>query len=286
MTDIDGFTISGFGDEIAEDPDEQLTVLGRLGIRHLDLRRAWDTGVLDLDDADIQNLRGLLQKHGAQVSTIASPIGKTEIDEDAAFEVGRLETAIELAQAFETPYIRIFSFYLTNVNHERSRDEVMRRLSQFAQRAEQAGVTLLLENESLLWGDTPERCREILDTVSSARLRVSFDTGNYAALGIPPCDVAYPLVKPYLVHMQIKDIRTAQHEHTVAGTGDGQIPEILAALKRDDYRGFLALEPHLTIAGKAGGFSGAERFGQAAAALQGLLANLGRADGQGSETTT
>lgn len=276
MTDNHQFTISGFGDEIAEDPDEQLAILGRLGIRHLDLRRAWDKAVLDLDDADVQNLRGLLRKHNAQVSTIASPIGKSEIDEDAAFEVGRLETAIRLANAFETPYIRIFSYYLTNSNHERSRDEVMRRLAQLAQRAEQAGVILLLENEGLLWGDTPERCREIMDTVSSPSLRVSFDTGNYAALGTPPYDVAYPLVKPYLVHMQIKDIRVAQHEHTVAGAGDGQIPEILAALKRDGYRGYLALEPHLMIAGKAGGFSGEELFGQAARALQGLLASQTR----------
>jgi len=281
MTADDQFTISGFGDEIASDPDEQLAVMGRLGIRYLDLRRAWDKGVLDLTEADVRKLQDVLAKHGARISTIASPIGKTEIDQDGAFEVGRLETAIKLAKAFETPYIRLFSFYHTNVDHEHSRDEVMRRLSTFAKMAEQADVTLLLENEQLLWGDTPERCREIMDTVASPKLRVSFDTGNYAMIGVPAYDVAYPLVKPYLIHMQIKDVRTAHRDHTVAGNGDGQIPQILAALKRDGYRGFLALEPHLKIASQASGFSGENLFQQAAEALRGLLANLDAAADQG-----
>ena len=36
------FTLSAFGDEIAEDVDEQLAVLNDLGIRYLELRSAWE----------------------------------------------------------------------------------------------------------------------------------------------------------------------------------------------------------------------------------------------------
>jgi sugar phosphate isomerase/epimerase len=274
MTVTDRFVISGFGDEIATGPDEQLAVLGRLGIRHLDLRRAWGRGVLDLDNADVRSLQGLLQKHGARVSTIASPIGKSEIDQDAAYERERLDVALRLAETFETPYIRIFSFYHANLDHAACRDEVLRRLGGFAKRAEQAGATLLLENEGDLWGDTPECCRDLIETIGSPALKLSLDTGNFAVLGVRPYDDAYPLLKQHIVHVQIKDARTRDRVITVAGEGDGQIPELLAALQRDGYRGYLSLEPHLMEAGKASGFSGSELFGRAAEALKGLVAAL------------
>ena len=141
--------------------------------------------------------------------------------------------------------------------------------------AERAGVTLLLENEGDLWGDTPERCRDLLATVNSAALRLTLDTGNFASLGVDSYDTAYGMLKPWLSHIQIKDVRRGEPRQVVpAGEGDGQIPEVLAAALRDGYQGYLSLEPHLAIAGKAGGFSGADLFGTAADALKSILADL------------
>lgn len=273
------FTISGFGDEIDADPTIQLRVLAELGIRHLDLRGAWGRNVLDFDQDDVARLRACLADAGARVSTIASPIGKSEIREPAAFEEGRLETAIRLADAFETRLIRVFSFYHAGLDHAACRDEVLARLTRLAERAARAGVTLLLENEGGLWGDRPERCREIFETVAAPSLRFTLDTGNFAALGVRSYDQAYPLLRPWLAHIQVKDVRTATGEVVLAGAGDGQLPELLAAAQRDGYQGFLALEPHLALAGRAGGFSGPERFAEAAHALQALLGRL-PADGQ------
>jgi 3-dehydroshikimate dehydratase len=59
-----------------------------------------------------------------------------------------------------------------------------------------------------------------------------------------------------------------------AGAGDGEIGGLLAALAARGYRGFLTLEPHLAIAGPAGGFSGVEGMHTAVRALRALLANL------------
>jgi hypothetical protein len=50
---------------------------------------------------------------------------------------------------------------------------------------------------------------------------------------------------------------------------------VLAAARRAGYQGYLSLEPHLAIAGRAGGFSGADLFRTAADALRGILADLG-----------
>jgi hypothetical protein len=42
-------------------------------------------------------------------------------------------------------------------------------------------------------------------------------------------------------------------------------------LRDDGFDGFFSLEPHLALAGRAGGFSGAELFRTAHVALTGLL---------------
>ena len=275
------FVVSGFGDEISADPREQLAVLGSLGITHLDLRAAWERNVLDFTDDDVARLRSELASAGARVSMIAAPIGKSDIEREAAYEDGRLETAIRLADQFETPLIRVFSFYLPNTDRAKSRDEVIARLSRWAARAGQAGKTLLLENELNLWGERPEQCAELLEAIGSEHLRMTLDTGNFASIGVASHDVAYPLLRPWLVHCQIKDVRTADRAVVPAGEGDGQIPEVLAALVRDGYRGYLSLEPHLALAGKAGGFSGPELFGQAARALD-LLITQAEVDAPGA----
>jgi sugar phosphate isomerase/epimerase len=270
------FTISGFGDEIADDPARQLDVLASLDIRYLDLRGAWGRNVLEFDDDDIARLKTSLSERGSRVAMIASPIGKSQITEPASFENSRLDTAIRLADAFDTRLIRIFSFYHEGIPHADCRDEVIRRLGEWVRRAERAGATLLLENEGDLWGDTPERCRELLSSVDSPSLRLTLDTGNFASLGIASHDTAYGLLQPWLSHVQVKDVRRESRQVVPAGQGDGQIPEVLAAALRDGYHGFLSLEPHLAIAGRAGGFSGADLFATAAQALRAILADLER----------
>jgi sugar phosphate isomerase/epimerase len=268
------FTISGFGDEIADDPAEQLDVLAGLGIQHLDLRGAWGKNVLDFDADDVAQLTDVLAAKGARVAVIASPVGKSQIAQPADYERERLDTAIRLAETFGTPLIRMFSFYHEGLAHAECRSAVLDRLGTWARTAESAGITLLLENEGDLWGDTPERCRDLLQTIDSPALRLTLDTGNFASLGIASYDTAYPMLRPWLAHIQIKDVRREPHQVVPAGQGDGQIPQVLSAARRDGYAGYLSLEPHLAVAGKAGGFSGADLFGEAARALQAILADL------------
>ncbi len=270
--------VSGFGDEISADPTEQLSVLADLGIRHLDLRGAWDRNILDFSANDVANLKSALTAAGAQVALIASPVGKSQITESPEFEASRLQTAIRLADQFGTPLLRIFSFYHEGILHEACRDEVISRLAGWARTAEQAGVTLLLENEGGLWTDRPERCRDLLESVNSPFLRFTLDTGNFASLGVASADTAYPMLRPWISHIQIKDMVTATHAVVPAGQGDAQLPQVLAAALADGYSGYLSLEPHLAVAGKAGGFSGPDLFSEAARALQGILATLTAAE--------
>lgn len=88
------WTLSGFGDEIDPDPVVQLGVLQALGARHIEVRSAWDTNVLDLDADQLDRLSTLLNERGMVVSAVASPIGKVDVSAPVGAEVARLATAL------------------------------------------------------------------------------------------------------------------------------------------------------------------------------------------------
>ena len=265
------FELTGFGDEISPELTEQLDILSTEGVRYLELRGIWGKNVLDLDEADVQLAREHLHSRGMAVSAIASPIGKVPVDADFEEHLSRFQRALEMARAFATRYIRVFSFYPPKGEEERHRDEVVRRLSTMARRAEDAGIILLHENDEELFGETPEHGLEIMKAVASPALRTAFDPGNYVQIGLKPFDQAYPLLADYVEYVHIKDAVLSDGTMRLAGNGDGQIPELLAALKARGYRGFLSLEPHLSADGKMSGFSGPVLFAEAIRSLKKLL---------------
>ncbi len=152
------------------------------------------------------------------------------------------------------------------------RGEVIERMAALAEQAANAGMTLVHENEKDIYGETPEHCRDLLEAVGSPALRMAFDPANFVQAGARPMEVAWPLLDAYVTHVHIKDAVFADGGVRPAGEGDGAVPELLAALAERGYQGFLTLEPHLKIAGPAGGFSGEAGMRTAVQALRGLLA--------------
>ncbi len=266
------FELTGFGDEISPELSEQLSTLTAEGVRYLELRGIWNKNVLDLDEADVERAREQLAAHGVAVSAIASPIGKVPVDIDFEGYLPRFERALEMARSFGSRYVRVFSFYPPRGEEERCREEIIRRLSVIARRAQEVGVVLLLENDQELFGDTPRRCLEIVRDVDSPALRIAFDPANYVWVGVKPFDDAYPLLADYVEYVHIKDALRSSGATCLPGQGDGQIPQLLAALRARGYQGFLSLEPHLTAAGRSSGFSGPGLFADAIRALNRLLA--------------
>src|SRR6516225_8301222 len=106
------FILSAFADEISPDPQEQMDVLERCGVKHIELRSILKTNVLDLTDLQVSELKSLLDRRGFKLSAIGSPIGKTKIDQPFDVVLKKLERAFSLCKTFDTPNIRIFSYYL------------------------------------------------------------------------------------------------------------------------------------------------------------------------------
>ena len=268
------FTLSAFGDEIDDDVDAQLRVLQELDIGYLELRSAWGTNVLGLTDGQVTRLVERCEAHSISVSCIGSPVGKSPIDGAVERVVADLNRIIDIAEMVGTDRIRVFSFYPERDGLQAERvEESLSRLRVMAEIADKRNVVLLLENEDGLVGDTPERCRALVEGVDSARLKYVWDTGNYPQMGFArSVDIGWPLLVEYTECVQVKDCRIADGTITVAGGGDGQVRELLINLREIGYVGFLALEPHLLVAGQRGGFSGAEGMKMAADALRSLMA--------------
>jgi sugar phosphate isomerase/epimerase len=269
------FILSGFADEISPEPAVQLETLAAESIRYLELRSAWSTNVATLTDAELASFRAQIEGAGVRVSAIGSPIGKIDIGQPLGPELERMRRIADVADLFGTSIVRVFSFFIpAGQPAERYRGQVISRMSALAELAEQSGLVLAHENEKEIYGDSPERCADLLSAVDSPALRATFDAANFVQCGFRPHADAYALLRPYLVYLQVKDALAMTGEVVPAGEGDGQVPQTLAALAADGFAGFVSLEPHLAAAGRYGGFSGQDEFRRAAQALKRILDDL------------
>ena len=265
------FVLSAFGDEIDDDLDTQLDVLADLDIHYLEMRTAWGKRASDLSGREVGRLAASCQAHSMQVSCIGSRVGKSPLTEPLEATLAELGRILDLANRLGTDLVRIFSFRVPELGRQPEHfDESLARLSAVADAALQRRVVLVMENETGMVGDTPERCRALLQGVDSPSLRFVWDIGNFPHTGVDrPVERGWPLLGRHVAHVQVKDTRRSDRAMTAAGEGDGQALELLGKLRDAGYRGFLALEPHLR------GLSGAASMKRAAAALRGLMAEAG-----------
>jgi sugar phosphate isomerase/epimerase len=242
--------ISGFADEIDPQLDVQLKVVKDLGMEYICFRAADGKGVAEytLDEVK-ESILPRLNAAGVKVSSLGSPIGKIDIDDDAAYEkqLAQLDTLCQICNLLDCKYIRMFSFWMLNKNPDEWKDEVLKKLRGFADIAAKYGVILIHENEKDIYGDTAARCAGLLDELASPNFKAAFDFANFVQCGENTAE-CWELLKEHVAYIHIKDAVSGKNENVVCATGDGQIPEILRkAIREDGYEGFLTLEPHLVL---------------------------------------
>ncbi len=269
------FTLSAFADEISPDPLEQLDVLSRCGVNHIELRSILKTNVLDLTDLQVQELKALLDQRGFKLSAIGSPIGKIRIDQPFEPHLQRFERAIHLCKVFNTPNIRIFSYYKPDgTTWEQWRAEIHSRLTEQIKRAEKAGVRLLHENEHNIYGDSSERVVDLLSAFAGPHFQGVYDAANYVFCGYDPWQ-GWTTTRDQTAHLHIKDWKKGEDHGSLAGSGDGQWRAVIADAVQRNYNGFATLEPHLLGGGPTGGVTGPELFPKAVDAFRQIVDKAG-----------
>lgn len=274
------FTLTGFGDEIGPNLAEQMDVMGAEGVKFIELRGVNNKNVMEFTQDECTEFKKMLDDRGFGISAIGSPIGKVKVNNDFDKYLDDFKHALDLAKFFEAKYIRLFTYYPPDGEDINDyRDEVMRRMKIKTDLAEKADVILLSENESSLYGMSPENCADVLETVNSPYLKAIFDPANFILRGFKPFDRCWPLLKKHTAYFHIKDAKLGEGEEgghmTVAGEGDGQIPEVLADAVASGFDGFASLEPHLAKGGKFSGFTGPDKFVGAIRAIKKVIENVG-----------
>jgi sugar phosphate isomerase/epimerase len=270
------WTLSGFVDEISDDFTEQCQVASGLGLRYVEVRSAWGTNILDLDDSQLANVRETLDGYELKVSSIGSPIGKISIDDEFPPHLERMQHALDVAETLQAPYIRLFSFFIPEgTDPDSRREEVLGRMSALAEAAVDSDVILVHENEKEIYGDIPRRCLDIVTSVSSRKLQLAWDPANFVQVGVRPFSEGYAMLRPHVGTIQIKDALLSDGTVVVAGAGDGEVPETVRALRADGFDGFFSLEPHLGEYTAYGALSGPELFTQSWKAFSDILTSEG-----------
>ncbi|MDB5295645.1 MAG: hypothetical protein JWO31_1628 [Phycisphaerales bacterium] len=270
--------LSAFADEIGPNLDDQIATCVANGVSHFELRGVAGKNVMDFDDALRAEIKSKLAANGLGVISIGSPIGKVAIDQPWPAHFDRFKRAVDIAEYFGAPFVRVFSYYPAGGEGKGPidpiGDEVIDRFKQKCAYLAGRPVTLVHENEKGIFGDTGARCRTLMAGVDSPKLRTAFDFANFVQVHEDPL-ANWELLKPYTVHIHIKDARMSDGHVVPPGEGDGQIGPILADAYAGGYRGFVTMEPHLKVAGHSHGETGPELFGVAVRALRKLCADRG-----------
>ncbi|GGF94482.1 sugar phosphate isomerase/epimerase family protein [Paenibacillus abyssi] len=175
-----------------------------------------------------------------------------EDPEKRADALKEITDAIPVAKALGTSIIRVFSGNLApGLTMETAQDWIVDGLSAAAKQAEQARVTLCLENHGQLAG-RGEQVKHIIDTVGSEALRSTFDTGNFLLVDEHPSQSIQVLI-PFIAHVHFKDFTEhpegrykslggKAYEGIVAGQGDTKLESLIQLLQQNGYQGAYVLE--------------------------------------------
>jgi sugar phosphate isomerase/epimerase len=272
--------LAGMNDEPSPDWDLHigLDALGRISTRYVELRAVDGKNVSRMSDAAYSEAIEQIRQRDFEVVALAAELGQAPLDEGGLdAELALLETLISRGAQAQTTLIRTMGFLrCEQMSQSTWKTRSIEWLGRLARRAEQAGVTLMLENaaDAAQFSHSPSGCREILDAVDSPALKLLFDPCNFYATGHDPLAALSQLAGD-VVHVHVRDLHRRGDEQTYCPPGQGacSIGQCLVALAEAGYEGCLSLDPHMRNY-ESNHYSGFEEYIAAGKALIDLAAKL------------
>ena len=235
---------SAFSDEYSQDLVEQCKALNGYGIGYMEARGVNGKNISTLTKAELSDTKKTLDDYGIKVSAIGSPLGKISINDDMAAHIDMAKRVCETANELSAKYVRVFSFYFPKeMTREQCKGQVFDNLEKLIRVSEEYGVTFCHENEAKIYGETYDKCLEIMEYFGG-RMKAVLDMGNFVLDGCDP-EKAYETLKEYIEYFHIKDSLYAG-AIVPPGKGEAKIKEILERYQAEGKKDtFITLEPHL-----------------------------------------
>ena len=257
--------LAAFTDEISQDLAYACGVMNLFGAGGAEVRGVWDKGIHKISDAEVREVRHILDDHGLKACSVGSPFGKCELDDAEAIanHMDILRRCSDVAHELGCTLIRGFAFWgpLRDVPfawrqpvYPRPWDRILKAFEPVPGILEEKGTVLGIENEHSCWVGTAAHARELVDSLGCDRVRVIWDPANHVhdvegGERVPAFPDGYDTVKDVTVHVHVKD---------AGPTGDGGARDVflttglvrwedqLHQLAADGYDGYVSLETHVT----------------------------------------
>ena len=250
--------LTGFTDEATNDLDGQIKVTKELGWQYLSARTIGEKNIHDISEKEFETVCEKLFSENIKVAEFGTLIGNwgKEIESDWEITLGEINRCIPRMQKLKVKYARIMSYAQKPWGEEQFEKERFIRLNEIVKRFADAGLQAIHENCMNWGGFSAGHTLRLLEEVPG--LKLVFDTGNpifqrdRSKPEPHPWQNAfdfYKKIKHAVVHVHVKDAimhnEVGEPEYVFAGEGQADLPAILADLKKENYKGFIAIEPHM-----------------------------------------
>ena len=251
-------------DEIDDDLAVALAFLRRHGLRYCEIRRLWGTYNTSLSLDRIREARMMLEDAGIRLAILDTSFFKIPLPVFDTVDGSRvlreqwdlLDRAFERAAILGSRLIRTFAFtWRSDEGPDPSAyPRIYDLVEESGARARAAGMRLAVENVAGSYVATAGQAAEMLRSVHSPALGLTWDPNNSARAGDPePFPAGYEALDPARIwHVHFRDYRrTSEGSVEWCGVGDGEFDHVgqLRALLRHGYQGVVSLETHYRLGG-------------------------------------
>ena len=150
---------------------------------------------------------------------------------------------IDLAQKIQCPYIRVFPNNLPkDVERNTSIDLIIQGLMELGEYAKGSDVKVLLESHGELVHVAD--LQKIMQAAANPHVGLVWDIVNMWSVTKEPPAQVYAVLKKYIYHTHIKDLKVidGKEHYTFLGTGETPIFEAIDILYNGGYKGYYSFE--------------------------------------------
>lgn len=243
--------LSMITDEMTQSLEEAIAFAKEYGMKGVELRSVEDTTIGNIPEEKLHVYKKMLDKAGLKVVSLASPLCKCVLTEEAIpVEMARLDRLLDACDILDAPSIRAFAFV---TDGEKSAVETLAKvLLPFAEKAWARGKKLCFEADPSVNTTNHAQLAALLTLMNHPGAGAIFDPGN--DIWDRDNEVPYPdgfeAIAGHVCHVHVKDaVKTPEHIDAVCpGTGAVDYPGLMKALKKMGYKGYFSMEPHYRVA--------------------------------------
>jgi len=220
------FDIGVVSDEVSRDLEEAFALSSQWGITRYELREGGEARFPSLTAREIRFVDERVQA-GDQITAVSPGIFKGHSDDAESLEreIGEvLPRSIELAARFQCPLLIVFGFERYDGEPGSGRKAAMHAFERAADRAAEAGITVVIENEPNFWVDRPSDTAALLAEIDHPNLKANWDPANSHWGGYLPTHEDFQILKPHIGNVHIKDYYPADPAAPWRPIGQGETP--------------------------------------------------------------